>query len=54
MTQCSICKEFFNQSSLAEVVEHMHNNFSLDKDYYGKEIKKDNENSNTRNYTRNN
>ena len=48
MLQCEKCKEFFNLASLAEVCEHMHTAFKilLDKDYFGKEIRPENENKN--------
>jgi len=53
MKQCSICKEFYNPCSLKEVIEHMHNNLELEKDYYGKEVT-ENEDCSFRNNKRNN
>lgn len=41
MIQCPVCKEFFNPLLLSEVVEHQHNGYSLDKEYYGVEVKEE-------------
>ena len=38
MIQCTVCKEFFNPKCLSEVVEHMHEDIQLSKEYYGEEI----------------
>lgn len=39
MMQCSSCKEFFNPALLSEVFEHEHKGLSLDKEYFGVEVK---------------
>jgi len=39
--KCSICGEFFNPAFLSQVVEHMHKDMKLDKEYYGTKIKED-------------
>jgi hypothetical protein len=41
MKQCTICKEFFNPCLLSEVFEHEHKGISTDKEYYGKEVIKE-------------
>lgn len=39
MIQCTICKEFFNPCCLSAVIEHLHKDIQLDKEYYGEELK---------------
>jgi hypothetical protein len=44
MIRCTICKEFFNPVLLSEVFEHQHTELTLDKEYWGKEVIKENKN----------
>ena len=39
--QCKICDKFFNPIYLSEVFEHEHKGIQTDKEYFGKEVRKE-------------